>query len=150
MKVFLNGSILDERDAHISVLDRGFLFGDGVYELLRYFDGYGVGVDVHARRLARSLSLARIEGFDAAELGTIARTLLDANNLRDGVVYLPQALHPEWLTLIDFGIRRIGETQSHRALRQSLSGWAGGEWHDASAFRHAQPIGMAEPMPIIK
>lgn len=88
MKVFLNGSILDERDAHISVLDRGFLFGDGVYELLRYFDGYGVGVDVHARRLARSLSLARIEGFDAAELGAIARTLLDANNLRDGVVYL--------------------------------------------------------------
>lgn len=88
MKVFLNGSILDERDAHISVLDRGFLFGDGVYELLRYFDGYGVGVDAHARRLARSLSLARIEGFDAAELGTIARTLLDANNLRDGVVYL--------------------------------------------------------------
>jgi len=88
VKVFLNGSILDERDAHISVLDRGFLFGDGVYELLRYFDGYGVGVDVHARRLARSLSLARIEGFDAAELGAIARTLLDANNLRDGVVYL--------------------------------------------------------------
>lgn len=88
MKVFLNGSILDERDAHISVLDRGFLFGDGVYELLRYFDGYGVGVDAHARRLARSLSLARIEGFDAAELGAIARTLLDANGLRDGVVYL--------------------------------------------------------------
>ena len=54
MKVFLNGSILDERDAHISVLDRGFLFGDGVYELLRYFDGYGVGVEAHARRLAAS------------------------------------------------------------------------------------------------
>jgi len=88
VKVFLNGSILDERDAHISVLDRGFLFGDGVYELLRYFDGYGVGVDAHARRLARSLSLARIEGFDAAELGAIARMLLDANGLRDGVVYL--------------------------------------------------------------
>ena len=88
MKVFLNGSILDERDAHVSVLDRGFLFGDGVYELLRYFDGYGVGVEAHARRLSRSLSLARIEGFDATELGVIARTLLDANGLRDGVVYL--------------------------------------------------------------
>lgn len=88
VKVYLNGSIVDERDAHISVLDRGFLFGDGVYELLRFFDGFGVGVDAHARRLARSLELARIRGFDAAELGAIARSLLDANGLRDGVVYL--------------------------------------------------------------
>lgn len=88
MKVFLNGSVLDEREAHVSVLDRGFLFGDGVYELLRYFDGFGVGVEAHARRLARSLALARIEGFDAMELGAISRMLLDANGLRDGVVYL--------------------------------------------------------------
>lgn len=88
VKVFLNGSIVDQRDAHISVLDRGFLFGDGVYELLRFFDGHGVGVDAHARRLARSLELARIRGFDAAELDGICRRLLDANGLRDGVVYL--------------------------------------------------------------
>ncbi|MFM2165446.1 MAG: hypothetical protein RL325_1883 [Planctomycetota bacterium] len=88
MKVYLNGSIVEERDAHISVLDRGFLFGDGVYELLRYFDGFGVGVDAHARRLARSLELARIRGFDASALGSIAAALLDANGLRDGVVYL--------------------------------------------------------------
>ena len=48
MKLHLNGSIVDERDAHISVLDRGFLFGDGVYELVRYFNGHGVGIDAHA------------------------------------------------------------------------------------------------------
>lgn len=88
MKIYLNGSILDQRDAHISVLDRGFLFGDGVYELLRYFDGHGVGLDAHARRLARSLDLARIRGFDAAELGAIAHALLEANGLRDAVVYM--------------------------------------------------------------
>ncbi|MEY5031740.1 MAG: hypothetical protein RL354_771, partial [Planctomycetota bacterium] len=40
VKIHLNGSILDERDARISPLDRGFLFGDGVYELLRGFDGH--------------------------------------------------------------------------------------------------------------
>jgi D-alanine transaminase len=88
LKIYLNGSILDQRDAHVSVLDRGFLFGDGVYELLRYFDGHGVGLDAHARRLARSLDLARIRGFDAAELGAIARALLEANGLRDAVVYM--------------------------------------------------------------
>ena len=88
VKIHLNGSILDERDARISPLDRGFLFGDGVYELLRGFDGHLVGLDAHARRLARSLELARIRGFDASQLGAIARSLLAANDLRDGVVYL--------------------------------------------------------------
>ena len=88
VKLHLNGTIVDERDAHISVLDRGFLFGDGVYELLRFFDGHGVGVDAHATRLARSLSLARIRGFDAARLGTICSELLEANDLRDAVVYI--------------------------------------------------------------
>jgi len=88
VKVHLNGSVVDQADAHISALDRGFLFGDGVYELVRYFDGFGVGVEAHARRLARSLALARIEGFDAASLGPIAAELLESNGLRDAVVYL--------------------------------------------------------------
>jgi D-alanine transaminase len=88
VKVHLNGSVVDERDAHISVLDRGFLFGDGVYELLRFFDGHGVGVDAHARRLARSLELARIRGFDAGSLHALCTGLLEANGLRDAVVYI--------------------------------------------------------------
>ena len=64
MKIHLNGHLVDECNARISVFDRGFLFGDGVYELIRFFDGYGVGLDAHAARLQRSLALARIEGFD--------------------------------------------------------------------------------------
>lgn len=88
VKIYLNGRIVDERDAHISVLDRGFLFGDGVYELIRYFDGFGVGEDAHARRLARSLELAKIRGFDAQQLGAIARSTIAANGLTDAIVYL--------------------------------------------------------------
>ena len=88
MKIYLNGSIVDERDAHISVFDRGFLFGDGVYELVRYFDGFGVGEDAHAQRLARSLELAKIRGFDAMQLGAIARATIAANGLTDAIVYL--------------------------------------------------------------
>jgi len=88
LKLHLNGNIVDERDAHISVLDRGFLFGDGVYELLRYFDGHGVGVEAHARRLQRSLELAQIRGFDAMQLGRICSELLEANGLRDAAVYV--------------------------------------------------------------
>ena len=88
MKIHLNGRIVDEADARISVLDRGFLFGDGVYELLRAFDGHLVGLDAHARRLARSLELARIGGFDASRLGALCHEALHANGLRDGVVYV--------------------------------------------------------------
>ena len=88
MKIYLNGSIVDERDAHISVFDRGFLFGDGVYELVRYFDGFGVGEGAHAQRLARSLELAKIYGFDAMQLGAIARATIAANGLIDAIVYL--------------------------------------------------------------
>lgn len=86
--VHLSGRLVDERDAHISVLDRGFLFGDGVYELLRFFDGHGVGVEAHTRRLTRSLELARIRGFDASALHRLCRELLAANGLTDAVVYL--------------------------------------------------------------
>lgn len=92
MKVHLNGRLIDERDAHISVLDRGFLFGDGVYEVVRFFAHHGVGLEAHATRLARSLSLARIDtvrhGFDPRALGAICASLLEANALADAIVYL--------------------------------------------------------------
>ena len=92
MKVHLNGRLLDERDAHISVLDRGFLFGDGVYEVVRFFARHGVGIDAHAQRLARSLALARIDvrasGFDPHALGAFCASLLDANGLDDAILYL--------------------------------------------------------------
>ena len=39
MTVYLNGKYLDAGDAKISVLDRGFIFGDGVYEVWRVVDG---------------------------------------------------------------------------------------------------------------
>ncbi len=87
-KIYLSGHLVHERDARISVFDRGFLFGDGVYELMRFFDGYGVGLDAHASRLRRSLALARITGFDAQSLPTLCNEVLEANDLRDGVVYL--------------------------------------------------------------
>lgn len=92
MKVWLNGRILDESQAQVSVLDRGFLFGDGVYEVVRFFARHGVGLEAHAARLARSLSLARIDtsrhGFDPRSLGDLCASLLDANALEDAIVYL--------------------------------------------------------------
>ncbi|MBL9148387.1 MAG: aminotransferase class IV [Phycisphaerae bacterium] len=94
--VWLNGRLVDERSASVSVFDRGFLFGDGVYELIRFFRcapgarsrRHGVAMDLHVARLHRSLGLARIVGFDANTLPRICDELLDANNLDDASVYL--------------------------------------------------------------
>lgn len=85
---WINDALVPIERAQVSVLDRGFLFGDGVYELVRYFDGVGVGMELHERRLARSLDLARIGGFDASRLPAIGDALLGANDLRDATVYL--------------------------------------------------------------
>ena len=47
MNVWLNGHILPLEKAHISPLDRGFLFGDGIYEVVRFFDRTGMAMDAH-------------------------------------------------------------------------------------------------------
>ncbi len=88
MLVWLNGRILPLENAHVSPLDRGFLFGDGVYEVVRFFDRVGMAMDAHIERLGRSLRLTGIEGFDAASMPSLCDRLLEAQPLRDACVYL--------------------------------------------------------------
>jgi len=57
MHVYLNGKIVDSRDAVVSVFDHGFLYGDGIYETMRVYDGVVFRLDQHIRRLFRSASL---------------------------------------------------------------------------------------------
>lgn len=86
--VWLDGRLTPIGEARVGILDRGFLFGDGVYELIRFFDGVGVGMDLHVRRLETSLRLARIEGFDADAVPRLCETLLRANDLVDASIYV--------------------------------------------------------------
>jgi len=86
--VWLGGGLLPSSQARISPLDRGFLFGDGVYEVVRFFGGVGIGLDLHVARLGASLQQLRIEGVDPACLQTISHALLTANGLADAAVYL--------------------------------------------------------------
>lgn len=52
---FINGSFLPWQDATISIDDRGFQFGDGVYEVIRTYKGQPFQLDAHLERLSRSL-----------------------------------------------------------------------------------------------
>ncbi len=59
--VYLNGDYVPERDAKVSVLDRGFRWGDAVYDATRTFDGRLFKLDEHVERFFRSLRYARID-----------------------------------------------------------------------------------------
>jgi len=76
--------VLASDQARISVFDRGFLLGDGVYETMRVVEGRMFRWGQHRERLLRSLSGARVEssGFVSDLEGGIA-ACLEANHLRD-------------------------------------------------------------------
>jgi len=59
-KVFLNGSIKNDLDAKVSIFDRGYLFSDGIYELIPYFNSKPFLIDEHYSRLTESLGMIGI------------------------------------------------------------------------------------------
>lgn len=85
--VYLNGKFVAASEAKVSVFDRGFLFGDAVYEVIRYFDGVPFAMDLHVQRLERTLSEVRFTGFAAGDILALGRELLSRNGLRDACVY---------------------------------------------------------------
>jgi len=87
MKVFLDGELVESDAARVSVFDRGFLFGDGVYEAIRYFEGRPVELNAHVARLERSLEHVGIRGFDSSILAPVGELLLDFNATPDAGVY---------------------------------------------------------------
>jgi D-alanine transaminase len=90
MRVYLNGRYVDAQDASVSVNDRGFLFGDGVYEVMRGAGGELIEPERHARRMRNGLgALAIALSHDqVAALLDVSRTLLRDNGLDgDALVY---------------------------------------------------------------
>lgn len=81
--VYLNGAFVDRADAKVSVDDRGFVFGDGVYEVTRSRDGVLLEVDRHVRRLERSLAGLDLL-YSPAGLTDISLRLLRDNGLARG------------------------------------------------------------------
>ncbi|MCL4742491.1 MAG: aminotransferase class IV [Phycisphaerales bacterium] len=86
MIVHLNGELVPRDRAAVSAFDRGFLFGDGVYEGLRSFDGWVIAMDRHIARMREGLAEARIH-WDAARLARLTDDLLAANGFKDAFVY---------------------------------------------------------------
>ncbi len=87
--VYVNGDYLPEEEAKISVFDRGFLFSDGVYEVVSVLDGKLIDNPAHMRRLNRSLGeLDMAAPCSADEIEEIQKRLVAENSIVQGLVYL--------------------------------------------------------------
>jgi D-alanine transaminase len=86
--VFLNGRFLPLEEAKVPVLDRGFIFGDGVYELVPVYSRVAFRLDEHLARLERSLAETRIRNpYVRAQWREIIYRLVDAQPFEDQGVY---------------------------------------------------------------
>jgi branched-chain amino acid aminotransferase len=83
MKVWLNGSLMDADDAHISPFDHGLLVGDGVFETLRVYDGAPFAWTRHYKRLVHSGSGLGLVVPDDATLRSASEAVLAANDLQE-------------------------------------------------------------------
>ena len=86
--VFLNGKFLPMEEARVPVLDRGFIFGDGVYELVPVYSRVPFRLDEHLARLERSLAAVRIRNpYSRAEWRDIIQQLVARQGFEDQGVY---------------------------------------------------------------
>jgi D-alanine transaminase len=84
----INGEQMPLAEAKVSALDRGFLFGDAVYEVLRVYGGRAWLEEEHFRRFERSLSAIRIAAVDVGRLRRRMHETIRAGDFREALVYL--------------------------------------------------------------
>ena len=87
--VYVDGAYVDEEEAKVSIFDRGYLFGDGVYEVTAVLGGKLIDAEPHLERLDRSLrELEMAWPCTRDELIEVHQELVRRNNLDQGGVYM--------------------------------------------------------------
>jgi branched-chain amino acid aminotransferase len=85
--VYQNGQFVPESEARISVFDRGFLYGDGIFETMRAYSGNIFRLDQHIRRLKQSAELIGLTvGLEPEKISGICHQLLKKNDLADAIL----------------------------------------------------------------
>ena len=89
LKIWLNDGLVDQQDAKISVFDHGLLYGDGVFEGIRVYDGKIFEFQPHMDRLYVSARVIRLDvGMDMQSLCDATEKTVHANNISDGYIRL--------------------------------------------------------------
>jgi D-alanine transaminase len=86
--VFLNGKVLPIEEAKVPVLDRGFIFGDGVYEVVPVYSRVAFRIEEHLARLERSLEAIGIRNpLSRVQWRDVIYRIVDAQSFDDQSVY---------------------------------------------------------------
>lgn len=86
--VYVNGEICEAKDAKISIFDRGFIFGDGIYEVVPVINGKLVDVKYFWQRFERSLSEVEIKlPMSHEKYEELLLEIAKRNNIKEGAVY---------------------------------------------------------------
>src|SRR5271170_3160141 len=86
---YVNGSFVPMSEAKVSILDRGFLFADGIYEVAAVLEGKLIDNTSHLARLKRSVGEIALELPETIDrIQQIQKDLIARNDLVNGMVYL--------------------------------------------------------------
>src|SRR5690349_23322186 len=87
MTIFLNGQFVLEAQAVIPVNDRGFMYGDGLFETMRVVNGRPFRMAQHLERMTRGAEFLKIKPpFTPRELEKFAEQLIEQNKMPDAVL----------------------------------------------------------------
>jgi len=88
-KIWLDGKLVEQENAKISIFDHGLLYGDGVFEGIRVYNGRVFELEAHIRRLYESAKVIRLSiAMTQSELAGAVEETVKANNVTDGYVRL--------------------------------------------------------------
>lgn len=87
--IYINGSLVLQEEAKVSIFDRGFLYGDGLFETMRSYSGHVFRLGYHLSRLFSALKILNISiPFDPPQLKKAVYHTLKANNLSEAYIRL--------------------------------------------------------------
>lgn len=122
--VYLNGEYCNIADAKVPILDRGLLFGDSVYEVVRVHKGGLFRVGDHYERMAHGLNAVRMATpFTRRQFDAIFAGLVKRNGLKTGYIYMQvtRGVPPEREHLFP---KNVGATVFAYARSLAMPGWA--------------------------
>jgi D-alanine transaminase len=88
LKIYFNGDYCNLEDAKVPVADRGYIFGDGIYEVFLIINGKFIDFDAHMARFKRSLSIMKIEMPEFDNISQITNKLLEMNGRNYALMYI--------------------------------------------------------------
>ena len=82
LKIWINGQLVERDQAKVSVYDHGLLYGDGVFEGIRVYNGVVFELEAHIKRLFESALAIRLDiGMSLEELTEAVKYTVGANNI---------------------------------------------------------------------